>query len=140
MVLLVLLEKLQLMIRYNEFYRSFLSTFNFHEAMLKLVVSNPSIPTTFQVITSEYTFREVYNMYFSEQFSKEAMKDRITAFIERKQIKFSTRQLKRSFERDFEKSLRNSKDQLRREHMATFFMIEEFPDNMNRFNLPNNFC
>lgn len=133
-------DKLQvddLMIRYNEFYKEFFTSFNFHQAIQNLFKANPSVPTDYKFISSEETFKKVYADYLRNNCSKEGIKKRIESVIIEGNMFFVSRQSKRKFGRDFEKQLLKTKDSYKKDHVSIFFMLKKFPENYKRFDLVN---
>jgi len=128
----VIYEK-DLLLRYNEFYDEFLSSFDLDKSIDRLQKANKIMPADYRYINSEETFEKVYNDYLKEQFSKEAVKKRANDTIKEEKLNIIGRADKRKFERQFKKQLDASKKSYFKEHHDIFFMIDDFPDNKNRF-------
>jgi hypothetical protein len=127
-----------LLLRYNEFYSEFFTSFKLEKAMEKLHEANPNIPSTYKLISSEETFATVYNNYIKENLSKEGIEKRKKQAITDEGLTFVNRTEKRRFEKEFVKRIESTKEQYYKEHSNKFFMLEEYPQNKERFNVPNN--
>lgn len=130
------LESEDILIRYNEFYKEFLSTFNFYNSIQKLFNANPNVKADYKLITSEETFRDVYANYLQENCSTEGIKKRVDQMINEGAVSnINSRQQKRKFTRDFTKELNKTKELFKQKHKNIFFMVNEYPENHKRFNL-----
>jgi len=126
-----------LLLRYNDFYSEFFTSLKLEEAMKKLHEANPDIPSTYKFISAEETFATVYNNYIKENLSKEGIEKRKKQAIADEGLTFVNRAEKRRFERDFVRKVESTKEQYYKEHSIKFFMLEEYPQNKKRFNVPN---
>lgn len=124
-----------LMIRYYEFYKDFLNSYNLNSAFNKLCDANPKIPSTYQFISSEETFKNVYNNYLKENTSEKGIEERKKQAINNENLTFINRKERRDFEKKFAKQIRETKDQYYKKHSKIFFMLEKFPNNRERFNV-----
>ena len=124
-----------LLIRYNEFYKEFLSSFKLDLAFEKLIAANPSIPSTYRYISSEETFKHVYDKYLKENTSLEGIEKRKTQVIKDENLKFTNRAERRGFEKMFAKKILETREKYYKEHSAIFFMLKRFPKNRQRFNV-----
>ena len=125
-----------LLLRYNEFYEEFFNSFKLEKAMEKLHKANPDVPSTYTFISSEKTFEIVYNKYIKENFSKEKFEKRIKKVVKDDNLSFSNRAERRRFERIFVKKIELTKEKYYKIHCAIFFMLQKFPQNITRFNVP----
>jgi hypothetical protein len=124
--------------RYSEFYNEFLMNFNLFSSLKIFFEANQIEANKFSFIDTEETFRTIYKDYIIENTSKEGIKKRIDDSIAENNFNFS-RQQKRRFSRDFEKQVNQTKQKYYSEHKDIFFMIEDFPQNEERFKLPKNY-
>jgi len=122
-----------LLLRYNEFYTEFLESFDLNKAIDKLHAANPSLESPFQFINSEQTFINVNKKYFSEKFSKQAIKNRFEDGIKEEGIRIKDRNQMHEFRLNFTAQLHKTKRITFEEHKNIFFMINEFPGNSERF-------
>ena len=125
-----------LLISYNEFYQEFLSSLKLDIAFKRLTEANPSIPSTYRFISAQDIFRKIYIDYLHNQMSKEGIKNRIQQIIQKNPLSFANRNEKRIFCRNFKKQLLNTKEKYYKEHSDAFFMLSEYPENRERFNVP----
>ncbi len=124
-----------LMIRYYEFYKEFFNSFNLNLAFYKLRISNPDIPSTYKFISSEETFKIVYNNYLKENTSEKGIEERKKQVRKDEKLIFVNRKHRRNFEKKFAKEIRNTRDKYYKKHSKIFFMLEKFPKNRKRFNV-----
>ncbi|MBJ6368136.1 hypothetical protein [Snuella sedimenti] len=127
-----------ILIRYNEFYKEFLDSFNISKAFYKLQNANSQFPSTYRFINSETTFKEVYTNYLKENTSQEGLKKRVKQVQVDEKLKFNSRPDKRRFEKDFKKRVLATKNDYYQKHSKIFFMIDKFPENRERFNIKKN--
>lgn len=124
-----------LMIRYYEFYKEFFTSFNLNLAFYKLCKSNPDIPSTYKFISSEETFKIVYNNYLKDNTSEKGIEERKKQVRKDEKLIFVNRKQRRNFEKKFAKEIRNTRDKYYKKHSKIFFMLEKFPKNRKRFNV-----
>lgn len=122
-----------LMLRYYEFYKEFLDSFNLNLAFDKLQKSNPNVPSTYRFISSETTFKEVYQNYFEDNTSEKGIAERKKQVQKDENLKFTNRQERRDFEKKFAKQVKETKGMYLKKHRRIFFMFDKFPKNKDRF-------
>lgn len=122
-------------IRYNDFYEEFLSSLNLNVAYKKLIEANPSMSTEYRFISAEETFQRVYKDYINNNCTEEALKER--ALQNMPLSKYPSRREKRGAIREFKKKYEVTKNKFYREHCQTFFMLDKYPENRERFNIPD---
>lgn len=122
-----------LMLRYYEFYKEFLDSFNLNLAFDKLQKSNPTIPSTYRFISSEITFKEVYQNYLNENTSEKGIAERTKQVQKDENLKFTNRGERRDFEKKFAKQVKETRDMFLKKHRRIFFMFDKFPKNKDRF-------
>lgn len=122
-----------IMLRYYEFYKEFLDSFDLNSAFNKLQKSNPNIPSAYRIITSELTFKEAYQNYINEKTSERGIVERKKQVQKDENLKFVNRQERRDFEKKFSKNVRRTKDMYYKKHKRIFFMFDKFPENKKRF-------
>lgn len=130
------INEYDLMIRYQEFYTEFFSSFDINKALDKLHAANPDIASTYHFINSEETFIRVYKRYLIENFSTDGLNKRIEQAIKDENIILKNRQEKRVFKKNFIKEAVRTKDKYYREHCSIFFMFDIHPENEERFSIP----
>ncbi|MFM2335123.1 MAG: hypothetical protein RIS91_1126 [Bacteroidota bacterium] len=122
-----------LLIRYNEFYDVFLRNYDLNEAVNKLHDANPSVPSTYRFINSEDTFKNINKRYFKEKFSDEQIKLRFEDGLKQQNWNIKDRNLKNQYRIKFRIELLKTKKEYFEKHKEIFFMLKNFPDNKNRF-------
>jgi hypothetical protein len=116
-----------LYIRFNAFYQELLYSLDFEKALEALHNSNPGLPADYRFISSEQTFKNVYQRYFDEKFSPGAIKERFDQTIKEEGIGFKDRTVKEQFYNKFKVELLRSKKEFFETDKATFFMFDRFP-------------
>tara|TARA_R110002167_G_scaffold366415_1_gene596374 strand:+ start:2841 stop:3695 length:855 start_codon:yes stop_codon:yes gene_type:complete len=124
-----------ILIRYNEFYVELLDSFNINHAFERLQNANSRFPSTYRFISSELTFKNVYNKYLKEETSKDGLNKRAKNVQVDENLKLPNRAKRRVFEKTFKKSVKLTKNQFYKKHSTQFFMIDKFPENRKRFNV-----
>jgi len=128
-----------LLMRYTEFYTELLTSFEFDKALAALRTANPSLPADYRFINSQITFINVYDKYLREKASKTGFNKRKHEVIPEQKLSFRNRKEKRHFQKVFVKIGRGSREKYFREHSRTFFMLDVFPANKNRFQVGSTF-
>lgn len=123
-----------LMIRYNEFYKEFLDSFKLSKSIEKLEKANTGFPSSYKLIDTKDAFQEIYKNYLTQEFSEERKKQRFKDGIEDENINLKNRSERRSFEKKFIKKLDTTKKQKFLQARRSFFMLDKFPENKERFN------
>lgn len=127
-------------IRYSEFYRTLFTTLDINEAYKSLVQANTGIIADYRYIPIDEIFYKVYHDYLEIECTPEAMKRRAWNSYDDKQSYYAnTRQQKRKFVRDFVKEEKKNRLNYFKESVNAFFDIEHFPQNKERFEIPENF-
>ncbi len=127
------IEEADLMIRYNEFYDTFLRKFDLNSATDKLHEANPSIPSSYRFINSELTFKNVIRHYFENKFTDEEVAKRFKDMLHQEGVKISDRNEKQKFRTQFKIKLLKTRKKYFDKHKRTFFMTDVFPENEKRF-------
>jgi hypothetical protein len=131
------IKEYDLSIRYYAFYQEFFTSFKIEDALMQLHNSNPKLPSTYKFISAEETFLKVYSNYIKDNLSKEGIKKRKKQVIIDENLMFKNRKERRRFEKDFEKKIEKTKERYYKEHSSKFFMVDKFPNNQARFDIPN---
>lgn len=124
-----------LRIRYFDFYETLFETFDIAKSFIALSKANPDCPSTYQYIPADELFYKNYSIYLKEKCSIDALKKRADECMP---IICSSRQQKRRFKCDFIKTERMNRAKYFKEHTTSFFMIDIFPENFERFHVPSN--
>lgn len=127
------ISEYDLILRYNEFYTEFFESLNINNALEKLHLANPDIPSTFRYIDVEQIFINIYrkHVYLSlEEKRKRAHKalsnNPWSSLIE-----------KNLYEEKFMRSIDIETKKFYKEAHRTYFMIDKYPENKSRFNIPD---
>lgn len=125
-----------IIIRYSAFYTEFLESFSVNKAINMLFKSNPKLPSSYQLIKSEETFYHSLKLYEDLWSTPKKIDERFENLVVRENLVFVSRQERRKNKRWFEKQLKGTKEQFRLKYMRTFFMVDKYPDQIERFDLP----
>lgn len=125
-----------IIIRFSAFYTEFLESFSVNKAINMLFKSNPDLPSSYQLIKSEETFYHALKLYEDLWSTPKKIDERFENLVVRENLVFVSRQEKRRKKRWFEKQLKGTKEQYRLKYMRTFFMVDKYLDQIERFNLP----
>ena len=131
-------EKLQtedIMICYNNFYTEFLQSFNIPGALDSLRKSNPNLDSDYAYISSEDTFKYVYESYLENGFTEESIDSRAKEAADYQGLKFETITEFETYKSNFKEVLLATEDAFRKEHTEVFFMTKSHPENIERFSL-----
>ena len=125
-------------IRYTEFYDSFFKTFNVGTAYDALLKANSisNLKSKYRYIPADELFYVCYCKYLKNKCSETALKERAKESISGK---VSDRRGRRIKEREFIKTEKKNREKYYHSMVNKFFMTDKFPQNKQRFEIPNNF-
>lgn len=126
-----------ILLRYYEFYKTFFETFDVTQAFIALTKANDNLPQQYRYIHISELFYKVYSNYIQKGCNNEGMKNRALEAAEQNNFILRNRKGKRKFQRDFVNDEKRNREKFYREHSNTFFMLEQCPDNKERFEVPN---
>ncbi len=126
-------------IRYSEFYRTLFTKLDIYEAYKSLIHANSEIVADYRYIPVDEIFYKNYQDYLDNECTLEAMKQRALNSFEQQSFYANTRQQKRKFVRDFIKEEKKNRLNYYQESVSSFFDLEHFPQNRERFEIPDNF-
>lgn len=129
-------------LRYAAFYESFFSTFNITEAYVQLMKTETGLPeqcSRYRYIHVDEIFYKTYLNYIKTACASDGMKQRALDAAEENDVEFASRQQKRKFQRDFEKEEKKSRNDYYLQASTTFFMLDKYPNNKERFNVPDSY-
>ena len=127
-------------IRFYDFYDTLFSSMDIGKAFTALQHANPDMPAEYRYIPADELFYKNYHLYLKEQCTKVALGRRAKESIgELKKQKPMNRRERRMKEKEFIAMEKKSREKYFREHSSKFFMLSEYPDNKDRFNVPSTF-
>lgn len=126
-------------LRYYEFYDSFFRTFDIGTAYVALQNANPDIPSSYRYIAADEVFYKNYQYYLDTQCTPKALMERAKSEISQN-FPGLNRNQKREKERQFIKEESRSLVRFFKEHASSFFMLDEYPENKDRFDVPSSFA
>lgn len=127
-----------LAIRFYEFYDELFSSFELAKAYKCLLSVNQGIPHSYRFVHADELFCRVYQKYIDDNCNDKVIKQRALDAANENNYKLPNRQAKRKYQRDFEKEEKKSRLHYFIEATKKFFMLEQFPDNKDRFDVPTN--
>ena len=133
---------IDLYIRYSEFYSEFLINFDFDKSFDILQKVNKKIPNTYRVLDSVELFKNVYKNYLQENTSEEGIKKRLSQIyyekehFEKIKLLINSKLKKFFFEIAFKIYIQRTRQEYFRKHSEIFFMIDKYPNNRERFEVP----
>ncbi|UFK97711.1 hypothetical protein [Kaistella faecalis] len=125
-----------ILLKYTEFYQEFLISRDFDKAFEYFLKVNAVDSKKWHLIDTYELFVKIYKDYVKEKLDPKKNKER--AKLALKPYHFINRRERRKKERNFIEVLNNSKQHFYKEHSRKFFMIDLYPENEGRFNLPSN--
>jgi hypothetical protein len=115
--------------RFDEFYSTLRDTLSLDQAITAMMNQNRQFLNGFAYIDARRIFSEVYNIYLEQQFTNEALMSR---YLAAKELVGNNPPNDEEFQRFVHLSL-ESREIYFEKHRRKFFMIDEFPENENRF-------
>lgn len=128
---------IEILHRYTDFYQEFLVSRNFEVAFDLFKKSNGIENKKFHLIDTYELFVKVYKKYIGENLNPSKLKLRATLAL--KSVKTINRKDRRKKEKDFIKVVKNTRQKYYKEHSRKFFMIDLYPENKDRFEMPDNY-
>ena len=126
-------------IRYSEFYRTLFTKLDIYEAYKSLIHANTELVADYRYIPVDEIFYKNYQDYLDKECTLESMKRRALNSFDQQSFYANTRQQKRKFVRDFIKEEKKNRLNYYQESVSSFFDLEHFPQNKERFEIPDNF-
>ena len=128
-----------IILRYTDFYETLFDTFDVGKAYISLMNSNTGFPSTYRFIPADELYYKNYQGYINKQCTPEALKQRAIDSMPLSKLPLINRQQQRKFVRDFIKMEQKNRLNYYKEHSSIFFMLQEFPENRKRFDVPSSF-
>lgn len=125
-----------LLIRYTEFYTVLFDSFDVAKAYIALEKANPEIPVEYRYIPADELFIRNYQRYIDEQCTPNAIKKRAKDSETLAPFPLRNRADRRRFYKDFAKEERLHRYDNYKEAIETFFQLKDFPENVERFEVP----
>lgn len=127
-----------LAIRFNEFYDELFDSFELAKAYKRLLSVNPGIPHSYRFVHADELFCRVYQNYINENCNDKVIEQRALDAAKENNYQLPNRQLRRKFQRDFEKQEKKTRLRYFIEATKNYFMLDQFPENKDRFEVPAN--
>lgn len=124
-------------IRYYDFYDTFFRSLDIASAYVALQKANPALDSKYRYMPADEIFYKNYQEYLNNKCSDDALKVRAKETIAA--LNCTNRHERRLKEKQFIQQEKKDRAKYFREHTATFFMTDEFPENKERFDVPRDF-
>lgn len=121
--------------RYSQFYETFFDSFDIGKAYLALLNENTGIDPKYRYLAADEIFYKCYQGYIKDNCTEEAVQKRVSESIREAGIAIN-RNVRRRKEREFIRLEKQTRNLYYRQAINTFFDIEHFPDNLDRFEVP----
>jgi len=125
-------------IRFYDFYDTLSKTLDIGQAYVALQNANPNLESKYRYIPADEIFYKNYQEYLNKNCTDLALKSRAKEAIA-SVPGIINRHDRRQKERWFIKEEKRRRAAFFRKHVNTFFMLEMFPENKERFNVPSTF-
>jgi hypothetical protein len=123
-----------ILMRYTDFYISFLSTFNLDEAVQTLLTTSTHPRAgNYRFINSEMMFKRVYNLYFATQYDPLVLRKRFEDALKDERLTVKDPNMKNQLFNKFKDELLSSKKKFFEQHRDRFFMIDIYPENVEQY-------
>ena len=120
-------------LRFYEFYKAFLEFNDIEFAMEELQKANSGIPSSYKYVKPEEIFFNSWKNYMTNSIKEDWQKENAQKVADENHL---NRQQRREFERKFKKEKNIYARKVYKEKAELFFMIKDFPENRNRFQVP----
>lgn len=127
-----------LALRFNEFYDELFASFDLAKAYVRLQNANPDMPSVYRFEHADMHFCREYQKYINNKCNKEIIKKRALEAAKANGHKLLNRQERRAFQKKFEEQEKRTRLKYFKEAANRFFMLDEFPENKERFEVPSN--
>lgn len=121
-------------LRFYEFYNSFLEFHDIEFAMEELQKANTGIPSSYKYVKPEEIFYNSWVSYMNNSSNPDWQKNNTKSVSDENHL---NRAQRRAFDREFKKKREKEANALFREKAKLFFMLNDFPENKTRFQIPN---
>lgn len=127
-------------LRFAEFYGTFFRTFDIAKAYIELMKAAPITEySQYRYVRVDEIFYKAYLDYINKACKSDNMKQRALNAAEENGVDLINRQARRKFEKDFKKQEKKTRDLYYNEAVRTFYMLEKYPENKDRFEIPNTY-
>lgn len=134
------LDNNDIYLRFYDFYDTFFDTLDIAIAYSALQKANPDMPSKYRYIPADELFYKAYHDYLIRDCSPEAVRARVKKSIkEMMQGKFLNRQQRIQKECEFIRKEQKSRFRYYQEHSSLFFMLKEYLEDRDRFDVPKTF-
>lgn len=133
------IKEKDLIIRYTDFYTTLFDTFDVIKSYQALVNANTGIKAEYKYIPADELFVRNYHRYLREKCIRQAMKERAIDSESLLRRKLVNRKERRSFQKTFWMVEKKFRDFYYRSAVKSFFMLDDMPENKERFEVPLTF-
>jgi hypothetical protein len=133
------LDDTDIEIRYTEFYKTLFTTFDIYQAYKNLMTAESDEEPKYRYIPIDEIFYKNYQDYLNKGCNQEAIKTRADETFYEQPSFTKNRQNRRKFGRDFAKVEKQKRLKYYKDAVNKFFDLANFPQNKDRFDIPNDF-
>lgn len=126
-------------LRYADFYETFFQTFNVYEAYKSLMTADTGYDPKYRYIPLDEIFYKCYLDYLQNGCTKDALKQRAIDSMPISKLPLNNRRDKRTFQKKFIMQEKKTRYIEYKKAAETFFAVKLFPENRERFDIPNTF-
>ena len=134
------LDNNDIYLRFYDFYDIFFDTLDIAIAYSALQKANPDMLSKYRYIPADELFYKAYHDYLIRECTPEAIRARVKKTMkEMMQGKFLNRQQRIQKECEFIRKEQKSRFRYYQEHSSLFFMLKEYLEDRDRFDVPKTF-
>ena len=129
-------------LRYAEFYETFFRTFDITKAFIQLMKVETAVSEEYKqyrYIHIDEVFYKSYMRYIKEQCNKDIMPKRALDAATENNYTLRNRTERRQFQQKFAKFEKLNRTKYYQETVNAFFMLDKYPENKERFDIPITF-
>ena len=131
------LKSIDIQYRFATFYDSFFTCLNLSETYVNLLLAQTGFDCKYRYFPADEIFYKNYMEYLKNNCTKDAVKTRAKESIST--LKLANRAERRKKESEFIKLEKKKRLEYYKSSSKIYFMLDEYPENKERFNVPDTF-
>ena len=125
-----------LVIRFNEFYEELFDSFELAKAYKRLSSVNPEMPHSYNFVHADELFCKVYQRYIEQECKEKAVRKRALQAAHEAGHILPDRKARRKHQRAYLAEEKRTRSMFFHRYVRVFFMLDRFPENKERFDVP----
>ena len=125
-----------IIIRFNEFYEELFNSFVLAEAYKRLLCVNPDMPHSYDFVHADELFCKVYQRYIEQECKEKVVRKRALQAAHEAGHILPDRKARRKHQRDYIAEEKRTRSKFFHDSVRSFFMLDLFPENRERFDVP----